>query len=119
MVLVALSFFFDHLINFLVRTGTFYPHDVPMEILDIIPIILTLVAITILIVSTVGIIAAVGVLKRKEWARILMLIVSFFNLIRIPLGTIVGVYSLWVLFNDETIHIFNPVSYSQTTKSAG
>jgi hypothetical protein len=41
--------------------------------------------------------------------RILVLVVSFFNLLHVPLGTLLGVYSLWVLLNDETIRQFNPV----------
>jgi uncharacterized membrane protein (DUF2068 family) len=54
------------------------------------------------------IIAGVGLIKRKEWARILALVVSFFNLIWFPLGTALGVYSIIILLNDESVQIFNP-----------
>ena len=46
-----------------------------------------------------------------------MLVMSFFNLIRIPLGTILGVYSIWVLLNDETIRLFNPILNPPAEKS--
>jgi hypothetical protein len=36
-----------------------------------------------------------------------MLVISFFNLLRVPLGTILGGYSIWVLLNDETIRLFD------------
>jgi hypothetical protein len=54
------------------------------------------------------IIAGVGLIKRKEWGRILALVVSFFNLIWFPLGTALGVYSIIILLNDESVKIFNP-----------
>jgi len=54
------------------------------------------------------IIAGIGLIKRKEWGRILALVVSFFNLIWFPLGTALGVYSIVILLNDESVKIFNP-----------
>ena len=54
------------------------------------------------------IIAGVGLIKRKEWGRILALVVSFFNLIWFPLGTALGVYSIIILLNYESVKIFNP-----------
>jgi hypothetical protein len=58
--------------------------------------------------SVPEIIAGVGLIKRKEWGRILALVVSFFNLIWFPLGTALGVYSIIILLNDESVKIFNP-----------
>jgi len=70
--------------------------EIPPELEDIIPFILTAIGILIFVFAIIGIIGAVGVIKRKEWGRIVMLVTSFFNLIHIPLGTILGVYSIWV-----------------------
>lgn len=42
-----------------------------------------------------------GLLRRKPWARVLVMIVSVLNLFGFPLGTAVGGYSLWVLMQDE------------------
>jgi len=113
MILVVLAIGFGGLFDFLVHTGEIRPHEVPIEVLNIVPLILLIVALVIVTVSTVGIIAAVGVLKRKEWGRILLLVISFFSLIRIPLGTILGVYSIWVLMNSDTIKLFNQPAVSQ------
>lgn len=52
------------------------------------------------------IIAGIGLLKRKEWGRILTLIVSFISLINFPLGTALGVYSIIILVKEETIPLF-------------
>ncbi len=54
------------------------------------------------------IVAGIGLLKRKEWARILTIILSFLELWNIPFGLALAIYSLVVLFNQETIRLFNP-----------
>ncbi len=54
------------------------------------------------------IVAGAGLLKRKEWARILTIVLSFLELWNIPFGLALAVYSLVVLFNQETIRLFNP-----------
>ncbi|MBP1766672.1 MAG: hypothetical protein H6P98_787 [Candidatus Aminicenantes bacterium] len=54
------------------------------------------------------IIAGMGLMKHKEWGRILTLIVSFFHLISVPLGTALGIYSFVILLKPETIKLFNP-----------
>ena len=109
-VLVALGFWFDPLMCALMRSHTVSPHDVPFEVMEFVPLILFIIAAVIILFSLLGIIGAIGVLRRREWGRILLLVISFFHLIRVPLGTILGVYSIWVLLNNETIRLFNPVS---------
>lgn len=52
------------------------------------------------------IIGGLGLLKGHEWARILVLVVSFLSLINIPFGTALGVYSIVVLFDKETVKVF-------------
>ena len=85
-------------------------HEIPDIVFDIVPFVLIGISTLILLVSLAGIIGGIGVLQRREWGRITVLIVSFFNLLRIPLGTLLGGYSLWALMNDETIRLFNSPS---------
>lgn len=54
------------------------------------------------------IIAGMGLLKKKEWGRILTLIVSFISLLNIPLGTALGIYSIIILVKEESIQYFKP-----------
>ena len=56
--------------------------------------------------SLPGIVAGIGLLKRREWGRILALILGVLSLLNIPFGTLLGLYSLWVLANQETINLF-------------
>jgi hypothetical protein len=60
----------------------------------------------ILVLSVPGIVGGVGVLRYKNWARYLVLVLSVFDLINIPIGTIVGIYSIWVLVRDDTVELF-------------
>jgi hypothetical protein len=73
--------------------------------------ILTFIAVIaagfLLIISVPDIIGGVGLLKRQSWARILVLILSVLKLVNFPLGTIVGVYSIWVLMQDEAAELLS------------
>lgn len=109
LVLFVLAAGFATFFEYLIRWGSVRSDEVPLEVLHIVPFILAMVGVFVFIVSVIGIIGAVGVLKKKEWGRILLLVISFFSLIRIPLGTLLGIYSIWVLLNGETIKAFNPV----------
>lgn len=74
----------------------------------ILPIIANVMIIFVVIISIPGIIAGIGLFKRKEWARILALIISVIDLFNIPLGTAVGVYSIWALVQPEVVAEFSP-----------
>jgi hypothetical protein len=60
----------------------------------------------VLVVSLPGLIAGIGVLTFREWARILMLVVSALDLLNVPFGTALGVYGFWTLLHAETIPLF-------------
>ncbi len=49
-----------------------------------------------------GLIAGIGLLYGKKWARVLGLIVCILSLLSIPLGTALGIYGIYVLTRDET-----------------
>lgn len=52
------------------------------------------------------IIGGLGLLRHKEWARILILVLAFLALLNVPVGTALGAYTLIVLFKPETIALF-------------
>jgi hypothetical protein len=47
--------------------------------------------------AIVGVIAGWGLLAHYPWARILAIILGCISLIHFPLGTALGIYTLWVL----------------------
>lgn len=59
--------------------------------------LLTAVGWFILAKAAAGFIAGLGLLRRQEWARIVALVVGFVALLNVPIGTALGVYTLWVL----------------------
>src|SRR5438552_18943906 len=80
-------------------------HDAALAI-PIIGIAGTALVVFLVIVSLPGLIAGIGLLKFRPWARILGIVVALLSLIHIPFGTIVGIYGLWVLFNKDTERLF-------------
>ncbi len=60
------------------------------------------------ITSLPGILSGLGLLKRQSWARYLAIFISILYIpLHVPLGTALGVYSLWVLFSKETENLFD------------
>lgn len=58
------------------------------------------------ILALPAIIGGIGLLKGRNWGRILILIVAVLSLLNFPFGTAYGVYALWVLVNDQTRPLF-------------
>jgi hypothetical protein len=56
--------------------------------------------------SIIGLVGGIGLLVYQPWARNLLIVVSALGCINIPFGTLKGVYSIWVLLQDETIKLF-------------
>ena len=83
--------------------------------------LITVLIVFATVVSAAGIVGAIGLLNKQRWARVLVLVLSFLNLIHFPLGTALGAYGIWVLMNDETDRLFpqSPASSAQQQGVAG
>ena len=66
----------------------------------------TAISAMIVIFSIPNIVAGVGLLLWKNWARYLTMVLGVLQLFNIPVGTAIGAYSLWVLLQDETEQLF-------------
>lgn len=64
------------------------------------------IALFFVLLSVPGLIGGIYLLKHRPWARILVLVLGFINLIEIPIGTALGIYTIWVLFKNETVDLF-------------
>jgi len=82
------------------------------EMGDVAPHVLRIVGLSvgafIFVLAIPKVIGGLGLLKHQEWARILILILSFLGLLNIPLGTALGIYSLIYLMKPEMIDLFKP-----------
>jgi hypothetical protein len=77
--------------------------EIPVVVLSFLAISLPLL---IGFMSTLGLVGGIALLAYKPWARILVLIVAAMGCLNIPIGTLKGVYSIWVLMQDETVKLF-------------
>lgn len=66
----------------------------------------TVIAVFIAVISLPNLIAGIGLKNRRQWARILTIILSIVNLFNFPLGTALGVYGLWALLNEQSKSYF-------------
>jgi hypothetical protein len=76
------------------------------EAIRITAIVGPVVALFLVLLSVPGIIGGIGLLKWKSWARFLVLILAVLDLFNIPIGTALGIYTIWVLMRDETVQLF-------------
>lgn len=63
--------------------------------------------------STLGLVGGIGLLSFQSWARYLVIVVAALGCLNIPIGTLKGVYSLWVLLQDDTIKLFDGKKVTQ------
>jgi hypothetical protein len=73
---------------------------------EIVQISATLVTAVLLVVSLPCVAAGVGMLSFRPWARILGIVIAVLNLLNLPFGTAVAIYSFWVLLKPETEALF-------------
>lgn len=67
-----------------------------------------IIGFVMLVFAVPGIIAGWGLLKRKSWARVLALVLGTLNIMSFPIGTAVGMYTIYVLFiHEESSFYFN------------
>ena len=62
--------------------------------------------------SIPSLIAGVGLLSFRPWARMLTLVLSALLLIQIPFGTALGFYGFWVLLSREGAMLFERAAFS-------
>ena len=78
------------------------------EAFAVLSIVGSFVGFIMLVLALPSVVAGAGLLKGKNWARILAIILAVFNLMKCPLGTAVGLYTFYVLFQNEANDYFAP-----------
>jgi fructose-specific phosphotransferase system IIC component len=59
------------------------------------------------VLAVPGLLAGYGLLKRKKWGQILGIVDGILNLFNIPVGTALGAYTLFILFQDSANDYFD------------
>lgn len=65
-----------------------------------------LAASIVIALSLPRLLAGIGLLRFRQWGRILTFVVSILGLIDFPLGTAIGIYGLWVLTHRDVVAMF-------------
>ena len=68
------------------------------------------IASVLFLFSIPAIVGGIALLKRAAWARYLVLVLGCLNLPAVPFGTILGIYTIWVLSRPETAALFTKPS---------
>lgn len=68
----------------------------------------TAVGLLLGVLALPGFAAGYGLLSRRNWGRVLAIVLAIFNLMNFPLGTLIGIYTVWVLFQEAASDYFMP-----------
>jgi hypothetical protein len=66
----------------------------------------TALVVFVAALSLPELIVGIGLVQLRPWARIGGIVLSIFDLMWIPFGTLIGIYGLWVLFSQDTERLF-------------
>ena len=72
-----------------------------MEVIQVVTIFSRLIGGILLATAIPAIIAGIGCIQEKEWSKILSLIIGIIYLLFFPVGTIIGLYAIWL--NAQTV----------------
>ena len=82
-------------VHHLVLSGIFSdaPPFLPHMVSSLVPVVATIS----IAMGLADVVVGYGLLARRSWGRILAVIFGILSLIKIPFGTALGIYTLWVL----------------------
>jgi len=86
--------------------GMIPQEEIPDAVMKLISVILTSIPVLIAVISILRLVGGIGLLSQQMWARYVIIIVSIIGMLSVPIGTLLGVYSLWVLMQSETMKLF-------------
>lgn len=58
-------------------------------------------AILVIFMTIPSLVAGIGLLARQRWAMVLALVLGCFKLFSFPIGTAIGIYTIWVYSEDQ------------------
>jgi len=74
--------------------------------LDVLATLFSVLPTVIAIFGIVDVFAGISLFSYRQWSRVLVIAVSVLNCLNIPIGTGIGVYSIWALMQPEVQEMF-------------
>ncbi len=108
---IAISAF--RLIPGLVLTSMFqygFPFPGAEHMPPFVPGLLHTVGSAMIVGAVLGIGVGIGLLQRLPWARLAAMVLGGINLLDMPLGTALGIYTLWVLLPAESEQQYHQIA---------
>jgi len=65
------------------------------------PVVLSVLSAGFFVLAAGGICIGWGLMQREPWARIAAIVLAVLALFHPPIGTALGIYTLWVLLSDD------------------
>ena len=79
------------------------------ETFSILTLVAFVVSFSMMLLAVPSYIAGIGLLNRRPWARTMTAVLGILGLfLNFPVGTAVGIYTIFVLFNKDTDAVFEP-----------
>ena len=58
------------------------------------------------VLAVPGVVAGIGLLRRASWSRVMALVLSAFELVAFPIGTLLAAYTVFVLSQQAAVDAF-------------
>jgi len=100
MVMMALSMFFSVFATWLADSAG---EDQQWIFSWLFPFISSIAILICVFIALPSLIAGWGLLNNKSWAMLLALIVGCLRLFSFPIGTAIGIYTIWVYAEDNRL----------------
>jgi hypothetical protein len=74
--------------------------------LEVLAALVSILPTVIAVFGIVDVFAGLSLFSNRQWSRVLVIAVSVLNCLNIPIGTGIGVYSIWALMQPEVQELF-------------
>lgn len=101
LLMLAVNVFLSTLFEFIISKAQEEDAAVVFEIVR--TLVTAVTAVITLFISIPSIIAGIGLLNQQRWALIMALILGCLKLLSFPIGTAIGVYSIWVYTESNRV----------------
>jgi hypothetical protein len=105
LIMLLLNMFFSTIFTFAISEAE--PKDA--RILELIlGLVRYIPAFVIIFLGLPTIVAGIGLLKKQRWAMILALILACLHIFSFPVGTAIGIYTIWIYAEENRLLKANP-----------
>ena len=73
---------------------------------QVIASVLSILPTVVAIFGFIDVLAGITLFSYKQWSRVFVIAISVLNCLNIPIGTGIGIYSIWALMQQEVQELF-------------